>query len=359
MMKNIKRIAWVVMLLLLGCSLPDEYQIYHWADYWLTTMDFAGKDSTALRRQLSDQVPPGGLEYAIPFLRHGERKILMVNSGKIYVADSIGENLLFLAENVFLGSDEISIAPNGECIVFSHRNDLYRLETDGSNFSFLTSDTNFSDVQPSYSFDGKKIAFVREKRGEKGWDALCYLDTDNDSIHVLRTTNQENDKVKRYYYPRFDPSGQYVYYLFSSVFKSGLYRLNISNGQTQLILKTYINYPHPVRFAETGRYLFENSNHLYVGESDGNAPVDLGRLLLQDYGIAEYQLSNDGMYIVYVPYWRTSEIWLMRSDGTQNRKLTLGVHPFFIPGEKRILFYAKHWHKGKDGPNNLDFGWDF
>ena len=79
----------------------------------------------------------------------------------VYIIGADGKNKKTLCEGVWP-----SWSPNGKKILFTHDDDIYQIDTDGSNKQKVIDGAFYARWSP----DGKKIAFIRTTwRSEKGW----------------------------------------------------------------------------------------------------------------------------------------------------------------------------------------------
>ena len=95
----------------------------------------------------------------------------------------------------------LDVSPDGKTIVFELLGDLYTLPIDGGEAKAITTGMAF-DAQPSYSPDGKMIAFVSDRDGaENVWVAR----SDGSEARPLT-----KDKQSLFASPTWTPDGDYV-----------------------------------------------------------------------------------------------------------------------------------------------------
>ena len=95
----------------------------------------------------------------------------------------------------------LDVSPDGQQIVFDLLGDLYTLPIGGGKATRLTSGMAY-DVQPRFSPDGRKLAFVSDRSGgENVW--IMSLDKKD-------TTQLTKGNLNMYVSPEWTPDGQYV-----------------------------------------------------------------------------------------------------------------------------------------------------
>jgi Tol biopolymer transport system component len=95
----------------------------------------------------------------------------------------------------------LDVAPDGKTILFELLGDLYTVPIAGGEAKAITTGLAF-DSQPSYSPDGKTIAFVSDRDGA---DNLWIAGADGSSPRVLT-----KDKESLFASPAWTPDGEYV-----------------------------------------------------------------------------------------------------------------------------------------------------
>ena len=95
----------------------------------------------------------------------------------------------------------IDVSPDGERLLFDLLGDLYTLPVEGGEATRVTSGQAY-DMQPRFSPDGSRIAFVSDRNGsENVWIA----NADGSEAYAVTTAEREN-----YMSPVWTPDGEYV-----------------------------------------------------------------------------------------------------------------------------------------------------
>ncbi|MDW7551169.1 amidohydrolase family protein [Pseudoalteromonas peptidolytica] len=95
----------------------------------------------------------------------------------------------------------LDVSPDGKHIVFDMLGDLYIMPISGGKATALTADIGWN-IQPKFSPDGKKIAFISDRAGG---DNLWVMDVDGQNLRQVST--EVNNIVHN---PAWSPDGQYI-----------------------------------------------------------------------------------------------------------------------------------------------------
>ncbi len=210
---------------------------------------------------------------------------------EIYVMDADGGNPQNLTND--LNDDRSpSWSPDGKRIVFvsdrdGFKNDdgvitdeIYVMDADGSNPQNLTNDLN-DDRSPSWSPDGKRIAFVSQREGHfKGaagiTDEIYVMDADGGNQQRL-TENHKND-----WFPSWSPDGKRI--AFASERKGDLvnfeiYVMDADGGNQQRLTENRV-YDWSPSWSPGGKriaFMSERNGNaeIYVMDADGGNPQNL------------------------------------------------------------------------------------
>jgi TolB protein len=224
--------------------------------------------------------------------------------------------------------------------------DIYVMNADGSAVKQLTNAPG-SDSSPSWSPDGKRIVFDSERHsagaGANATSEIYVMNADGSGQKRL-TANDAEDWA-----PRFSPDGTRVAFGSSNVQPGWDFDVFVMNADgTGLIDLT----PGAGRdFApdwspDGARLVFSSDDggdyDLYVVGADGTG---LAKVLDGPYDDSAPRWSPDGELIafhVYVPFLGQPEIYTVRPDGSQPKRLTSHLSwdccAAWSPDGKRLLY---------------------
>ena len=206
---------------------------------------------------------------------------------EIYVMDADGGNQQNLTNNP--NSDSLpSWSPDGERIVFSSNRDgnrdgnrgnyeIYVMDADGNNQQRLT-DNDFYDVGPSWSPDGKRIVFWSKRDGhfigEGGLSTEIYV-MDADGKNTRRLTNNRKSDFS----PSWSPDGKWIAFI-SDRKGDGvnyeIYVMDADGGNLQRLTNNRVDDGSPSWSPDGERIVFvsnpdgiHENYEIYVMDNDG------------------------------------------------------------------------------------------
>lgn len=258
-----------------------------------------GEDIQITNHSDFDVMWPSGSNGKLVYENGGLLYVLDLNNGdskKITVSINYDNPHLQPAfKNVkdFIGS--YSLSPTAKRALFEARGDIYSVPTENGEIVNLTNSQGIREVYPTWSPDGKQIAFYSDKTGEyelyllenksgaepkqvtsgsKAWKNgavwspksthLVYSDRTMNLKLVEIVSGKESvidkasaEEIRDY---EFSPDGNWIAYSKSSPnYQSALWLYNLSNGNKHQITDASFSDGRPV-FSKDGKFIFFTSN---------------------------------------------------------------------------------------------------
>jgi Tol biopolymer transport system component len=270
---------------------------------WLSGLPVSGQEPTGVRRpaaQQAQRTTTSALHNGkIAFMGIRSRDARTTNNWEIYTVNADGSGLAKLTNNPAIDLSP-SWSPDGRKIAFMRNGanvtnsgtaeNIYVMNADGTGQKRLT-DTNV-DSDPAWSPDGSKIAFISGRAG--GSHDIFIMDADGGNVRRLTNNGRLN------FSPFWSPDGTKVAFVSQFTSPAG------DNGETSEI--------YTVNIDGTGEKVLTNNNM-----SEGNG-----------------DWSPDGRRIVFQA---TSGVNIMNANGTQQNTLFPGgTGPAWSPDGKKITF---------------------
>jgi TolB protein len=213
--------------------------------------------------------------------------------------------------------------------------DIYIMNADGTGVRQLTTHPG-RDVWPTWSPDGKRIAFMSERHGR--WNTfLMDVQTGESSIQLMVETGINWE-------PAWSPDGEWIAFSSPRTGESELYLWEVSSGEMLRLTANDVvdGYPSWSPDGTQLAYLTDRDGNweIYVMNPDGSDPRNLTN---HEADEIDAHWSPDGEHIVFTSNRNGNmEIYVMSSDGRDQHRLTDTevdeVNPDWSPDGARIAF---------------------
>ena len=257
-------------------------------------------------------------------------------TSEIYVMEVDGKNQRRLTNNPAMDRSP-SWSPDGKRIAFVserdghahrripglHTSEIYVMDADGGNQLNLTNNPH-DDRSPSWSPDGKRIVFESDRNNDRGHNIEIYVMDADGSNQLNLTNNLTEDR-----YPAWSPDGEHI--AFSA------------RREGHVVHNLDITY------------------EIYVMDADGENEQ---RLTDNRHNDMYSSWSPNGERIAFVSdrkgNWENYEIYVMDADGGNQQKLTnhrdWDSSPSWSPDGKRIVFMSEREGNTEIYVMNVDGG---
>jgi hypothetical protein len=227
---------------------------------------------------------------------------------------NLSTNVNSVIESDASSDNIVEVAPNGQNILYSKSDGLYRANSNGTIKFKLTADTVYS---PKWSPDGTKIFYYKKKSSILSYDIYC-MNADGSNVKVIVFVSSNSSL-------NFLLSSDRVFYSTSSSTSSILYSVNYNGLDSKSVTLSSSSYVLADISESFGKILL-----YYSGSSSKIATVNLDVTGLNEVTPSVSYLSNprfmmDGklLFSVYsssAPYY---SIYTMKSNGTALTKITV------------------------------------
>jgi TolB protein len=173
---------------------------------------------------------------------------------------------------------------------------------------------------PAFSPGGERVVFVRTSGGQS---SLWVVSADGRS---RRRLTRRHDDLQ----PSWSPDGRAIAFLrVSRKFQGGIWLIRPDGSGARRILRGLRNVTAPVWSPGGGRLLISDGRALYSVRANGRDRRLILRLAVDARGARQdpqAAWSPDGRWVVFSQFRHTearaSDIWIVRSDGSGRRRLT-------------------------------------
>jgi Tol biopolymer transport system component len=257
---------------------------------------------------------------------------------KLYVVGEDGTGKRRLTKSAFSESQP-AYSRDGKKIAFvsirGTNEDIYTMNADGTGVRRLTTHSA-GDTAPAFSPDGRRIAFVSLRSGNY---KLFVMNADGSNERQLtRTANWVIDSS-----PSWSPDGRWIAFTSNRLKDGNPEIFKVRPDGTRVTRLTFTDTPGELspddgfpEWSRDGRsILFASTRHgaehdLYVMNADGKNVRHITRNPNFDDWTAHY--SRDGQRIAFWALGQTiSDVYVVSPNGTGLRRVTRGATPLWRP----------------------------
>ena len=210
--------------------------------------------------------------------------------------------------------------PDGRIVYVSRLSgsqDIWIMESDGTNQRQLTTAETRADVYPSVSSDGRSIVFVSTRSGNSN---LYRIDIDGGNLTQLTSGSSEE-------FPDISPDGKWVVYTATASSNFRLWRVPIAGGDAIQITDKLSQWP---AVSPDGKWIacwYRNQPNmpwqLAIIPFDGGAPTKVFDVPATAASSIPIRWTPDGKALSYVDTRSgTSNIWNQPIDGSAARQIS-------------------------------------
>ncbi len=226
---------------------------------------------------------------------------------------------------VYTASDPVrtlSSSPDGSKIVFvidypwPSGADLFIINSNGSDVKRLT--YNQSAEDPTFSPDGKKIAFVNND-GDK---EIYTMNLDGSNIQKL-TDNTTTDR-----HPSFSPDGSKIVFLRIIGIINDVHVMNSDGSGVKRLTFSTSTLDYPSFSPDGTKIVFTRDDAIWIMNSDGGGQKKITSGTPTDIFPS---FSPDGNKIVFSRNYLSFDIYIMNADGSNQKRLTFDLSSDTVP----------------------------
>ena len=275
----------------------------------------------------------------IAFVRFSEQ----VGQPEVYVADAAGHSLRRLPLRV-PAADGPAWSPDGRRLAFiggsnapgearvTLADDLYLARANGASARRLTHDAAH-EAGPVWAPDGTRIALVRSPQSAPNRSSIFIVSVSSGRLRRLTYGNVDLQ-------PSWSADGRLIAFLRidSRTRQAGVWVVRPDGSHLRRILASLRNVTDPVWSPVATRLLLSDGRRLLTVAPDGSGQRTVARLSADSKGARtdpEVGWSPDGKMVVFAQLRSgtegRSDIWLVRSDGSGLRRLTVSPGLDFSP----------------------------
>lgn len=300
-MKNILLIITLLCLLFACSETPYEPE---WVDA-IFIMDDDGSNVTYLA-----DGNPGSIQFAPDDLK------LIINRGAsgIWSMNTDGTEYKAIIDTISGGSSLPSIYTDslGCTKIAFASGDIYTINLDGTNLQNLTNTPDVRDRYPHFSPDGDSIVYTTDS---DTLITISIIDKNGESSRILISNTPSTKLAQVYYYPRYNRTGDKIYYKFLGELK-GLYSINTDGTDNSLLFDGHLATDFLSMPDDGSKLIFSCNSHIYILNTVDYEIMDLG------YG-GSPMISSNGEKILF------NGVKIMNNDGSGLTKLEYGWDPRF------------------------------